>query len=124
MYSRRFKIKGRSHKICFRGFLGEKRKVSCLMLNGSVVQWFSGMLFCCAGSALYIQNSLVLLKTGGGINRDEEGRNGKVWFGNRSKRREGVTRLIKLFYQSKLQNLQVQNFIFNKIFLKQIKLCT
>ncbi len=23
------------------------------MLNGSVVQWFSGMLFCCAGSALY-----------------------------------------------------------------------
>jgi hypothetical protein len=53
MYSRRFRIKGWSHKICFRGFIGEKRKVSCLMLNGSVVQWFSGMLFCCAGSALY-----------------------------------------------------------------------
>jgi hypothetical protein len=35
-----------------------------------------------------------------------------VWFGERDKRREGVTRLIKLFYQSKLQNLQVQNFIF------------
>jgi hypothetical protein len=35
-----------------------------------------------------------------------------VGFGERDKRREGVTRLIKLFYQSKLQNLQVQNFIF------------
>jgi hypothetical protein len=38
--------------------------------------------------------------------------------------REGVTRLIKLLYQSKPQNLQVQNFIFNKIILRQIKLCT
>jgi hypothetical protein len=46
------------------------------------------------------QNSLVLLKTGGGINRDEEGRSREVWFGNRDKMREGVTRLIKLFYQS------------------------
>ncbi len=27
--------------------------VSCLMLNGSMVQWFSGMLFCCAGFAIY-----------------------------------------------------------------------
>ncbi len=47
-----------------------------------------------------------------------------VWFGDRDKRREGVTRLIKLLYQSKLKNLQVQNFILNKIFFKQIKLCT
>ncbi len=23
------------------------------MLNGSVVQWFSGMLYCCTGSVLY-----------------------------------------------------------------------
>ena len=44
-----------------------------------------------------------------------------VCFGERDKRREGVTRLIKLFYQSKLQNLQVQNFILNKIFSKLIK---
>jgi hypothetical protein len=35
-----------------------------------------------------------------------------VGFGGRDKKREGVTRLIKLFYQSKLQTLQVQNFIF------------
>ncbi len=47
-----------------------------------------------------------------------------VGFGDRDKREEGVTRLIKLFYQSKLQNLQVQNFIFNKIFSTQIKLYT
>ncbi len=47
-----------------------------------------------------------------------------VWFGDGNKRREGVTRLNNLFYQSKLQNLQVQNFILNKIFLRQIKLCT
>jgi hypothetical protein len=69
-----------------------------------------------------IQNSLVLLETGGGINRDEEGRNGKVWFGNINKRREGFTRLMKLFYQSKLQNLQVQDLF--SITLKQFKLCT
>jgi len=35
-----------------------------------------------------------------------------VGFGDRDKRREGVMRLIKLFYQAKLQNLQVQNFFF------------
>ncbi len=68
-----------------------------------MVQWFSGFQECSSavrGLRSTIQNSLVLLKTGGGINRDEEGRNGKVWFGNGNKRREGVTRLRKLFYQS------------------------
>ena len=35
MYSRRFRIKGWSHKICFRGFLGEKESLL-------LVQWFSG----------------------------------------------------------------------------------
>ena len=72
-----------------------------------VVQWFSGFQECSSavrGLRSTIQNSLVLLKTGGGINRNEEGRNGKVGFGNRNKRREGVTRLIKLFYQSELQS--------------------
>jgi hypothetical protein len=49
MYSRRFRIKGWSHKICFREFLGGRGKSPV----GSVVQWFSGMLFCCSGSALY-----------------------------------------------------------------------
>ncbi len=69
-------------------------------------------------------NSLVLNKQ-----EEDSTRMGKVgrktvWFGGKDKRREGVTRLIKLFYQLKLQNLQVQNFILNKIFSKQIKLYT
>jgi hypothetical protein len=44
MYSRRFRIKGCSHKICFRGFLGEKGKSPV----GSVVQWFfrNALLLC------------------------------------------------------------------------------
>jgi hypothetical protein len=94
------------------------------------VKWFSGSvvfrnaLLLCGVCALVFKTLWCYRKTGGGINRNEEGREGKVGIGNRKKRREGVTRLIKLFYQSKLQNFQVQNFIFNKIFLRQIKLCT
>ncbi len=51
------------------------------------------------------------------INRRRFKQGGGKWDRDRlglgvgNKRREGVTRLIKLFYQSKLQNLQVQNFI-------------
>ncbi len=37
MYSRRFRIKGWSHKICFRGFLGGKEE--SLLFD---VKWFSG----------------------------------------------------------------------------------
>jgi len=85
-----------------------------------MVQWFSGFQECSSavrGLRSIFQNSLGLIKKKtGGINRDEEGRSGKVGFGNRTTRRDGVTRLIKLFYHSKLQNLQVQNFIFNKMF--------
>ena len=56
-------------------------------------------------------NSLVLHKQEEDSTRMRKVGDGTVWFGERDKRREGVTRLIKLFYQSKLQNLQVQNFI-------------
>jgi hypothetical protein len=77
MYSRRFRIKGLSHKICFRGVLGEKGKSPV----GSVVQWFSGMLFCCAGSALWLLKLFGVKINRRRFNKDEEGRkgNGLVW---------------------------------------------
>ncbi len=52
------------------------------MFNGSVVRWFSGMLFCCAGSALYNTKTLwILNETGGGINRQEEVGLGRLGLG-------------------------------------------
>jgi hypothetical protein len=53
------------------------------------VKWFSGSvvfrnaLLLCGVCALVFKTRLVLLKTGGGINRNEEGRNEKVGVGNR-----------------------------------------
>ena len=92
---------------------------------GSVVQWFSGMLFCRTGSALQLFKLF-----GVKVNRRRFKQGGGGWDRNRLglgiglKGREGVTRLIKLFYQSKLQNLQVQNSILNKIFSTQINFYT
>ena len=83
-----------------------------------MVQWFSGSVvfqecsFAVRGLRSSFSNSLVFR-----INRRRFKEGEGKWDRNRlgleigNKRREGVTRLIKLFYQSKLQNLQVQNFI-------------
>jgi hypothetical protein len=90
-----------------------------------VVQWFfrNALLLCgvcaLASQTLWCSNK----QEGNSTGRRKVGCE-TVGFGDRDKRREGVTRLIKLFYQSKLQDLQVQNFILNKIFSKQIRLYT
>ncbi len=48
----------------------------------------------------------------------------KVGFGSRNKRREGVTRLIKLFYLSNFRIYKFKN-LFSIIFIfKQFKICT
>jgi hypothetical protein len=65
------------------GLLGEKRKISCWMFCGSVVQWFSGMLFCCAGSALY--NTILVgfcWKQEEGSNQTPESTSSKFIFNN------------------------------------------
>jgi hypothetical protein len=71
MYSRRFREKGIISQDLLQGFSGEKRKISCWMFCGSVVQWFSGMLFCCAGSALY--NTKTLFGFTGNRRRSQQG---------------------------------------------------
>ncbi len=82
----------------------------------SVVQWFSGMLFCVAGSAIYNTKLFGFRnETGGRTQQVGGGGIRKVWFGYGNKRREGVTRLINLFYQS---NFRFYKF---KIYFNNLK---
>jgi hypothetical protein len=76
-----------------------------------VVQWFSGMLFYVVGVANSHTNSVVFKIEKGGELQQVEGWE-EVWFGKRFKRREGVTRLIELFYQSNSRIYKLKCFFF------------
>ena len=113
--------KGMISQDLLQGIFRGKGKVSC-WFSGSVV--FRNALLLCGVCALASQTLWCQSKQEGNSTGRRKVGQGTVGLGDRDKRREGVTRLIKLFYQSKLQNLQVRNFILNKIFSNQIKLYT
>jgi hypothetical protein len=81
------------------------------------------MLFYVAGAAIYHTNSVVFKMKRRGTSRGRRRMGQEVWFGKRNKRREGVTRLIKLLYHS-ISRIYKFNFYSSFNTLKTINLCT
>ncbi len=119
---KRIQDKGMVSKDLFQGKFRWKEEISCLD-----DQWFSGFQECSStwrGQQSTIQTLWFFKMTKREASTGRRKMGLEIWFGKRNKRREGVTRLIKLFHQSNSRIYKFKFYSSFNTFIKTINLCT